>query len=103
MKAPQQDLMFLKKIHAFAEVDKQISTVVTKKFSSHLWYLGDETIALAFFDDTIPIEEKRKMCQTLWDQPAKDESTRVFKPNIPHTLLTHVNEWESHHFITEKF
>lgn len=91
----------MKKIHAYAAIDKVISTVVTKKISSQLWYLGDETIALAFFDDTIPIEEKRKMCETLRNQPERDDSIRVFRVTIPPTLLTHLNEWELHHFITE--
>lgn len=101
VEAPQQDLNFLKSIHAYAETDQEISTVVTKKFGTHLWYLNDETIALAFFDDTVSVEDKRKMCETLLNQPEKDDSTRVFRLIIPPSRMTNINEWKLNDFITE--
>lgn len=38
--------------------------------SNHLWYLSEETIALAFFDQKVSSEEKRKMVDNLnLDEP----------------------------------
>lgn len=33
--------------------------------SSHLWYLSEELVALAFFDSNVSFEEKRKMVENL--------------------------------------
>lgn len=99
--APQQDLNFLKDIHKYTEIDPQISAVIMKKFGTHLWYLSEETIALAFFDDTVSLENKRKMCETLQAQPPKSDKTRVFKLNIPLPRMKDVQEWQLHEFITE--
>lgn len=38
---------------------------VIRKFSKPLWYLGEETVALAFFDKKVPIPEKRKIVARL--------------------------------------
>lgn len=48
-KAPFQDLMFLKDLHFYNKINEKISQATTKKFCSHLWYLTEETVALAFF------------------------------------------------------
>lgn len=36
-----------------------------KKFSGHLWYLSEEAVAMAFFDDDISLDVKRKMVANL--------------------------------------
>jgi len=36
-----------------------------KKFLGHLWYLSEEVVALAFFDDEVPNDVKRKMVLSL--------------------------------------
>lgn len=33
--------------------------------SLHLWYLSDEAVAFSFFDDSVPIEIKKKMVRAL--------------------------------------
>jgi hypothetical protein len=49
MKAPQQDLNFLKTIKAYDTVDEIISKAAIKKFCQHLWYLIDENSSLRTF------------------------------------------------------
>lgn len=88
-------------IHAYANIDKVISSAVTKKFGTHLWYLGDETIALAFFDDNVTTEEKRMMRDTFLAQPEIDESTTIFRLVIPPSRMHNIHEWQLHNFITE--
>lgn len=38
---------------------------VTRKFRNHLWYLGEETIYLAFFDKNVSVDTKRNMLANL--------------------------------------
>lgn len=64
IKAPYRDLTFLKTIFNDSK-DPKTSTEVVRKFCKHLWYLGEESIALAFFDDDVPVELKRKMVTKL--------------------------------------
>lgn len=61
VRAPYHDLEFVKKLHEFASIDRVISQMTLKKFSSHLWYLSPEAAAMAFFDDTLSDEIKRRM------------------------------------------
>lgn len=101
IEALRQDLEFLKAIHAYSTTDAEISRVTVKKFSTHLWYLSEETIALVFFDDKVSMEEKRLMVKTLKDQPEPVEMTRIFRLIIPPSRMTNIKDWKLHHFITE--
>jgi len=38
-----------------------ISQKATKKFIGHLWYLSEELIAFAFYDENVSSETKRNM------------------------------------------
>lgn len=63
--APNQDLKFIKDVIAYSEIDEAISDIVVKRFSTHLWYLSEETIAFAFFDPAVPDREKKNMVENL--------------------------------------
>jgi hypothetical protein len=63
--APANDLKFLKLVHSYEKVNKGISTAAVKAFLRHLWYLSEELIALAFFDDAVDSNTKRRMITAL--------------------------------------
>ena len=63
--APRNDLLFLTEIDKYAEENKDVSKVALNKFLQHLWYLSEELIAFAFFDDEVTIETKQSMVQAL--------------------------------------
>ncbi len=44
-----------------AVYDQQISQAAIEEILYHLWYLYEETAALAFFEDEVSAAEKRKM------------------------------------------
>lgn len=51
---------------------------VLKKTCNHLWYLADENITLALFDDNVTVAEKREMAQRLLafaDDTDKDDDS----------------------------
>lgn len=63
--APQNDLNFIKAAIDYATINKEVSDIVLKKISSHLWYLSDEVLGFSFFDSSVPIYMKRKMVEAL--------------------------------------
>jgi len=54
-----------------------------------LWYLTEETNALSFFDDSIPLETKRQMVKALKKKSTKNLTKRlIIQPNqIDNTFL----------------
>lgn len=65
VKAPYQDLCFLKSMKAYEKIDKTISKAALQKFCQHLWYLTDEVSILSLFDDDVDQETKVKMVTNL--------------------------------------
>jgi hypothetical protein len=63
--AAMNDLKFLSRLQAYSAIDKVIADTAMHKFLRHLWYLSDEMIGLAFFDETIPVDEKMAMVLAL--------------------------------------
>lgn len=63
--APLQDLTFIQDPIKYTEIDADISAIILKKMSNHLWYISEQVVALAFYDSKIPIEEKQKMLKNL--------------------------------------
>lgn len=63
--APNHDLQFLKNLYNYKSVDEEVSNVTVKKLRNHLWYLNAETAAMAFFDESISFDVKRKMVSEL--------------------------------------
>ena len=53
------DLRLLKMLQDY--LDKRIGTTAFNKLPSHQWYLPEELVALAFFDQEIPDGIKRQM------------------------------------------
>lgn len=61
--APNQDLNFLKDAMLYPE--SNLSSALVSKFFNHLWYLSEEAVGFAFFDQSVSLEEKRKMVVAL--------------------------------------
>ena len=65
VKAPNQDLSFLKTLKDYETVDKLISEAALSKFSQHLWYLTEEIVVLSIFDDEVDEQTKRNIVANL--------------------------------------
>lgn len=72
--APNVDLAFLIDLHNYGIVDKDISNAALKKMCGHLWYLSDEAVGLAFFDNSINVDVKAKMVQSLRGDPSEHDN-----------------------------
>lgn len=69
--APRIDLQLVKDIDSYKDINATISSIAMKKFQRHLWYLSEELAALAFFDDEVPDDTKRKMVRSLQNPGAE--------------------------------
>lgn len=65
--------MFLRRLHDYQKDNRKIADIAIKKFINHLWYLSDECIAFAIFDNRVTIEEKRKMALKIMNSEVKEE------------------------------
>lgn len=63
--APNNDLQFVKSAIQYSKIDSEISNIVITKMSNHLWYLATESVAFSFLDNTVTVNEKRKMVAAL--------------------------------------
>lgn len=99
LRAPRLDLQFIKDINAYQ--DKDTSSIVLKKFRTHSWYLSEEPIAFAFFDDDVSVEEKRKMVKSFNEQSEPDEETALFRLILSPLQLKNINDLNLDDFITE--
>lgn len=102
--APKQDLNFLKAIQNYKSIDAAISSALLKKFGTHLWYLHPETVALAFFDENVSVEEKRLMIQKMELFTIDDSQEETFSPYrliIHPQQMDNLQEWQLDHFVNE--
>ena len=63
--APRLDLQLLKDIMEYKAFNTAVAHVALKKFLGHLWYLSEELVAFAFFDDAVSLDTKRQMVEAL--------------------------------------
>lgn len=106
IEAPQNDLSFMKAIHEHSTIDKEISHIAVAKFANHLWYLSDESILFALFDDNVSFDEKRKMTQVLTKymggnmNDGNTDATKKYVLNL--TDIDHFVSMKLYNFITPR-
>ena len=76
--APRLDLEFFKNLNAYRQVEKK-SRIAIRKLCNHLWYLASETAALAFFDDELGCDTKKRMVEALDKIDSGDNSVKKFE------------------------
>lgn len=76
IKAPNQDLQFLKTLKEYEKIDKLISKAALTKFSQHLWYLSEEIALLSIFDDEVDEQTKRIVIENLQRESLSDSGKR---------------------------
>lgn len=69
VKAASNDLKLVQNLIRFEKIDKTISKTVISKLLRHLWYLSEDLIALALFDETgVTNVEKKKIVEAMRDR-----------------------------------
>ena len=63
VKAPLNDVRFLNILRTYP--DSQVAKVGDRALRRHLWYVTEENVAIGFFDERIPVNDKRLMVSAL--------------------------------------
>ncbi|XP_015116001.1 uncharacterized protein LOC107040428 [Diachasma alloeum] len=83
VEAPKNDLELLKKLAAENNsASPKMYNAVFGKFVNHLWYLSEELIAFAFFDDSLDLDCKRRMCEAIKSRPALKNDRKKRKSDM---------------------
>lgn len=61
IQAPQTDLTLLQNLIKFRTANVKVADAAISKVLGHLWYLTEETAAIAYFDEGVPKAVKIKM------------------------------------------
>ena len=79
IEAPLNDWELMKALLQYP--DKRISKCTSAKLSAHLWYLSEETVGFAFFDERLLTETKCKMVKALNIDSNDGSPNRACIPN----------------------
>ncbi|KAL1448549.1 hypothetical protein WDU94_015582 [Cyamophila willieti] len=99
VKAPAGDLSLLKKLNLFKKIDPDIANAVLKKFKNHLWYLSDENLGFAFFDDELSDTLRIKMVKAQ-EKPTEEDESKKFEFNL--NDMSQLLKKDVDYFITAK-
>ena len=92
--SPRVDLELIKEIDKYKAQNQAVSQIAMKKILGHLWYLSEELIALAFFDE-VSDDTKRLMVSALQAPGAEHPLKRI---TVDPTLVSSKNLKD---FVTE--
>ena len=74
--APRNDLMLLKKLHAYKSVHKQVSAAACASLLYHSWYLNEIWLGMAVFDESLSDEEKADIVRAMHNKDSDEEPSR---------------------------
>lgn len=100
IKAPNNDLKFIKILWEYREIDSALSETSLKKFKNHLWYLSPEASALSFFDSNISTEVKKNMILALTPERGEENYSSTKKFEIKNENMLQLVNQEMDYFIT---
>lgn len=94
VKAPNQDLCFLKTLKNYETIDQVISKAALTKFSQHLWYLSEEIVLFSLFDDEVDTQTKADILSNLQRESLHDFGKRYIpsKEEISASLYGELNK-----------
>jgi len=94
VKAPSSDLRFSQDILNYEKSDPFLSQVALRAMKNHLWYLTEDLVPLALFDEEVPPADRQKLAHNItafekMELPQKRIGTGFGKPVFPgiHTVL----------------
>ena len=71
--APSNDLQMIKMLEGFSSTNLAINEATVNKIKGHLWYLSEELVGLALFDDNVPNPTKEEMVFAMIRPPNRTE------------------------------
>ena len=77
--SPANDLKFMSLVHMYKQEDKEASDIWFKSCRNHLWYVTQELVILAIFDNDLCDDLRERMVQKLLSFPCPT----TFNPQKP--------------------
>ena len=81
--APRLDLELTKALGTYDKIDPEIGDVALSKLSSHLWYVSEELVVLAFFDSDVSCDTKNAMVTALRREEIDEEDSAPKRVTLP--------------------
>lgn len=78
VEAPRRDLNLMKTLLNYSTTNSHVSTATSEKLQRHLWYLSEELVGLALFDEDVSLSIKRRMLESMKRQ-VEDENEEPMK------------------------
>lgn len=75
--APRVDLELLMDLERYKEKNAAVAKIALNKLLGHLWYLSEELVAFAFFDDKVSVDSKRQMVAALHKSGSEHPLKRI--------------------------
>lgn len=91
--APQNDLHLLQSLLEYRSIHAGISTVTSKKMAGHLWYLSEQLVNLALFDDNVSNDVKEKMVLAMEQVDGDKEPPKRRKLCIDNLMGKNVSDY----------
>ena len=66
--APQNDLLLIKSLIDYSSINKNISDATVNKMKSHLWYLSEDLVGLALFDNNVSNQAKDEIVAAIMNK-----------------------------------
>ncbi|GBM65256.1 hypothetical protein AVEN_46097-1 [Araneus ventricosus] len=80
----------------YKKIDEEISKVASEKLANHLWYLSEDLVALALFDNQVPHCIKRQMIKATKEVNGKNLAKR------PDIKLKNFMDMKFEDFVTKR-
>lgn len=94
VKAPNHDLQFLKELHRYQLINKDISKASLNKFKNHLWYIQSELSVMALFDTDVSTESKLDIIKNFKKKSTSNVETEINDDNIDHEIENSSKRYE---------
>lgn len=76
--APNSDLKLVKDLIEFRKIYPEIANAALDKLSRHLWYLHEQLACLSLFDETVSVEEKKRIVQKINNEVIVERSGKRY-------------------------
>ena len=84
-RAATDDLQMFQDLTTFKRVDKTVSAAALKVLRRHTWYLTEDSIPIALFNEDLDEEEQNDLAKTIGELPSTELEIR--KPTLPTITL----------------
>lgn len=90
--APRSDLQLAANIQEFALVHPAAAASAQTKLCAHLWYLSEESVGLAVFDEGLPDSEREKIIMSIRTKQGEEEPPKKLAMSFPELLSKQISD-----------